>query len=62
MADITHTHGDTSIGRPHVSTWKSGGQIVEIKVYKATSTETSAEFAARILDYDTSYLSQYPPD
>lgn len=63
MADVTLVEGDSTLGRPQELTWKSGTNVVVLKVYRATATETSAEWTTRLLGYVADYQApgQYPP-
>lgn len=64
VADISLVEGDVSIGRPQKVVWESGGNVITLKIYRATTIETAAEYTARVAGYVADYQApgQYPPD
>lgn len=63
MADVNLVEGDTTLGRPQEVTWISASGTVKLKVFKASSTETAAQWTARVQSYTGQYQApgQYPP-
>lgn len=62
MDPIVIVHGDEEIGDPIETTWRSGDDVILVKVYKATVEETGATQLRRSAQAVADAGVQYPPN